>query len=115
MKLVNTAAVQQFKGLKFANDHYDAFWLAHLLRLGILPTGYIYPKEQRLIRDLLRRRMQLVHVAASRLISIQSQIWRSTGIHVSSSQIRKTDFQLPLSEAYERQATQSMLTIYHAL
>ncbi len=32
------------KGLKHSDDNYDAFWLAHLLRLGILPEGYIYPK-----------------------------------------------------------------------
>jgi hypothetical protein len=42
--LVNTAAVQTYTGLKYTNDAHDARWLAHLLRLGILPTGYIYPK-----------------------------------------------------------------------
>ena len=34
--------------------------LAHLLRLGILPTGTILPPEHRAIRDLARKRMQLV-------------------------------------------------------
>ena len=53
LHLVNTAAVQQYEGLKHTDDNHDAFWLAHLLRLGILPTGYIYPKEQRAVRDLL--------------------------------------------------------------
>ena len=43
--LVNTAAVKQYEGLKYTDDDSDAFWLAHLLRLGILPTGYIYPKQ----------------------------------------------------------------------
>ena len=42
-KLVNTAAVKQYDGLKYSDDQHDAFWLAHLMRLGILPTGYIYP------------------------------------------------------------------------
>lgn len=32
----------------------------HILRLGILPEGYIYPKEERAVRDLLRKRGQLV-------------------------------------------------------
>ena len=49
VKLVNTAAVQTYNGLKHTDDKDDARWLAHLLRLGILPTGYIYPKEERAI------------------------------------------------------------------
>ena len=39
--LVNTAAVKQYDGLKHSGDFSDARHLAHLLRLGILPTGYI--------------------------------------------------------------------------
>lgn len=39
VRLVNTAAVQQYEGLKHTDDKHDAFWLAHLMRLGILPTG----------------------------------------------------------------------------
>ncbi len=58
--LANPAAIQKYKGLKYSNDSHDAFWLAHLLRLGILPEGYIYPKEDRPIRDLLRKRGHLV-------------------------------------------------------
>jgi len=60
MHLVNTTAVQSYSGLKFTDDSHDARWLAHLLRLNILPTGYIYPKEERAIRDLLRKRTQMV-------------------------------------------------------
>ena len=55
VQLVNTSAVAQYDGLKHSGDHHDAFHLAHLMRLGILPTGYIYPKEQRAVRDLLRQ------------------------------------------------------------
>ena len=47
-------------GIKYSGDEQDAWHLAHLLRLGILPTGYIYPKEERAVRDLLRKRAQLV-------------------------------------------------------
>jgi hypothetical protein len=45
--LANTAAIQQYNGLKYTDDDSDARWLAHLLRLGILPEGYIYPKQER--------------------------------------------------------------------
>jgi len=58
--LANTTAIEQYKGLKHTDDESDARWLAHLLRLGILPEGYIYPKEERAVRDLLRKRSQLV-------------------------------------------------------
>jgi hypothetical protein len=38
MKLVNTAAVPQYDGLKYSGDESDARHLAHLMRLGILPA-----------------------------------------------------------------------------
>jgi transposase len=53
--LANPAAIQQYNGLKNIDDKRSAFFLADLLRLGILPTGYIYPKEERPVRDLLRK------------------------------------------------------------
>src|ERR1700704_5613387 len=37
--LANTAAIQQYEGLKYTDDHSDARWLAHILRLGVLPAG----------------------------------------------------------------------------
>jgi transposase len=115
LKLVNTAAVKQYEGMKYRDDRHDAFWLAHLMRLGILPTGYIYPKAQRAVRDLLRRRMQLVRIAAGRMISIQSHIWRSTGCRLSANQVRKPDFMLPLPEGYVHQAAQSLLNVQRAV
>lgn len=89
VSLVNTSAVKQYEGLKHTDDQYDAFWLAHLMRLGILPTGYIYPKEQRGLRDLLRKRMQLVQCRTSHVISAQAQFWRSTGRRLKSQDIKK--------------------------
>ena len=41
--LANPAATKQYSGLKFTDDKWDSFWLAHLLSLNILRTGYIYP------------------------------------------------------------------------
>ena len=72
LHLANTAAIQQSNGLKYTDDDSDARWLAHLLRLGILPEGYIYPKQERAVRDLLRKRGQLVHQRTANLLSIQS-------------------------------------------
>jgi len=115
VQLVNTAAVKQYDGLKFIGDHGDAFHLAHLMRLGILPTGYIYPKEQRAIRDLLRRRMSLVRSASTQLISVQSQIWRSTGIRIKSGELRKPDFSPPHLDKYTLQAVAAGLMVYQAI
>ena len=58
--LANPAEMQQYSGMKYTDDKWDSYWLAHMLRLGILPEGYIYPKEIRPIRDLLRKRTMLV-------------------------------------------------------
>src|SRR5213079_3370056 len=77
--LANTAAIQQYAGLKYTDDHSDARWLAHLLRLGVLPEGYIYPKEGRAVRDLLRKRSQLVQHKTMHLLSIQNLLTRNTG------------------------------------
>jgi transposase len=74
--LANTAAIQQYEGLKHTDDRHDARWLAHLLRLNILPEGYIYPREARAVRDLLRRRHRLVRERVSNLLSIQNQFAR---------------------------------------
>jgi transposase len=111
MKLANTAATRQYQGLKHTEDRYDAFFLAHLLRLDILPTGYIYPRAQRAVRDLLRRRLQLVHTRAQQLITVQSQIWRCTGIRVASNTLRREDFAPALPEPYEKLAAESHLTV----
>ncbi len=94
--LANPAAIKQYEGLKYTDDPYDAFFLAHLMRLGILPTGHIYPREQRGVRDVLRRRLSMVRMASRLLLAVQSQIWRSTGINISNNRIRRPDFELPL-------------------
>ena len=69
--LANPSAIKQYEGLKHTDDNWDSFWLAHLLRLGILPEGYIYPKETRSVRDFLRRRLIYVkHKTTPMLIMV---------------------------------------------
>jgi transposase len=86
--LANTAAIQQYNGLKYTDDDSDARWLAHLLRLGVLPEGYIYPKQERPIRDLLRKRSQLVRQKTTNLLSIQNVIVRNTGSSIKGNRIK---------------------------
>lgn len=89
LHLVNTAAIKQYDGLKYSDDKRDAFHLAHLLRLGILPTGYIYPKEERAVRDLLRKRLQLVQQRTAQILSIQNQVTRNTGRQLKANEVKK--------------------------
>lgn len=72
VQLVNPAAVKKYEGLKHQDDVSDAYWLAHLLRLGILPTGYIYPRERRGLRDLARKRLRLVSQQTVHILSLES-------------------------------------------
>lgn len=88
VQLAHTSALPQYEGLKYCNDFSDARQLAHLLRLGILPTGYIYPKAERALRDLLRRRLLLVRQRALHHVSLQSLIARHSGQRLSAYQIK---------------------------
>lgn len=87
--LAHVPALPQDSGLKHADDHDDARWLAHLLRLGLLPTGSIYPQAERALRDLLRRRSQLVRQNTAVVLSLQSLLARLTGRRVSLPQLRQ--------------------------
>ncbi len=87
--LANPSAIQQYEGLKHTDDKWDSFWLAHMLRLDILPQGYIYPKQDRPVRDLLRRRLLFVRQRATHILSLQSMITRNLGINISANEIKK--------------------------
>jgi transposase len=87
--LAHAPALPQYSGLKHADDQHDAQWLAHLLRLGLLPTGYIYPKADRAVRDLLRKRSQLVRHKTMVVLSLQSLLTRLTGSTLSLPRLRQ--------------------------
>jgi transposase len=91
--LANTAAIQQYEGLKYTDDHSDARWLAHLLRLGVLPEGHIYPRAERPVRDLLRKRSQLVRHRTMNLLSIQNLMTRNTAGSLSAKEVKGLDVQ----------------------
>ena len=86
--LANPSAIKQYEGIKHTDDQYDAFFLAQLLILGILPQGYIYPKKDRAVRDLARKRMFLTQQKTSNLVSLQSLVERNCAHRLSASRIR---------------------------
>jgi transposase len=87
--LANPAAIKQYEGLKHTDDEWDSFWLAHMRRLNILPEGYIYPKDERPLRDLLRRRLLFVRHRTAHILSLQSMISRNLGTRMSGRAIKK--------------------------
>jgi transposase len=87
--LANPAAIQTYSGLKHTDDKWDSFWLAHMLRLGILAEGYIYPKQLRAVRDLLRRRLMFVRQRTSQILSLQSMITRNRGLNYTGADIKR--------------------------
>ena len=87
--LVNTSAVCQYEGLKYTDDKHDARWLAHLMRLGILPTGYITPKKDREVRDVLRQRARLVRQRTANLLSLKNLLARETGRMMPASELKR--------------------------
>jgi transposase len=89
--LANPAAIQQYEGLTNIDDKRSALWLANMLRLNILPTGYIYPKEERPIRDLLRKRLQLVRHRTSHILSIKNILSRNLGMRMKGDEVKKLD------------------------
>ncbi|NVM25863.1 MAG: IS110 family transposase [Desulfobacterales bacterium] len=91
LHLANPSAIKQYEGLKHTDDKWDSFWLAHMLRLNILPEGYIYPKEERPVRDLLRRRLLFVKHRTAHILSLQSMISRNLGIQMSCRAIKRLD------------------------
>ncbi|MBC3911638.1 IS110 family transposase, partial [Undibacterium umbellatum] len=87
--LANTTAIKQYDGLKHRGDESDARHLAHVFRLGLLPTGYIMPKELRGVRDLARKRMQLVQQRSVQILSIETQMDQRHGAHMAANLIKK--------------------------
>src|SRR5208283_4409762 len=86
--LANPAAMQQYNGLKHADDKSDGFFLPEMARLNILPTGHICDRAVRSVRDLLRRRMGLVQQRTSLMLSLKSLHTRMTGRDLETGRLK---------------------------
>jgi transposase len=103
--LANPAQIDQYSGIKHADDKHDAFFLADLQRLNILPTGYIYDPKLRPVRDLLRRRLMLVHQRSALMISFKSLYTRTTGGQLSLNRLKAMEVS-EVAALYEHPANQ---------
>ncbi|WP_210642748.1 IS110 family transposase [Pseudomonas sp. Tri1] len=88
VKLANPVAMKRYDGLKHSDDKDDAVFLAHLLRLGILPTGYIHPPHERALRDLARKRIQLVRTRTQHILAVENIAARQFGHSFSCNEIK---------------------------
>ena len=86
--LANPAAMQPYSGKKHTDDVSDAFFLAELLRLKLLPTGHIYDRKLRPVRDLLRRRLLLVRQRTTLILSFKSLNERTLGERVPLARVK---------------------------
>ena len=89
MHLAHPSAIKKYEGLKHSGDFADAAYLAHLLRLGLLAEGYIYPREERGARDLARKRMQLVRYRTAQILAIEGILMRQTGTRMKGEAVKR--------------------------
>jgi transposase len=87
--LAHPSAIKKYEGLKHSGDFADAGYLAQLLRLGLLAEGYIYPREERGVRDLARKRIQLVRYRTAQILSIENIVTRQTGARLKGEAVKR--------------------------
>jgi transposase len=87
--LANPARMKRYEDLKHSDDDTDAAHLAHLLRLKILPTGHIYPAAERALRDLGRRRLQLVRHRTMHVLAVENVQARETGARMTGDKVKR--------------------------
>jgi transposase len=88
--LAHALGVRMITGAKVKTDRRDAFTLAKLLRAGLIPQAYIYPRAHRPIRDLERRRLGLVRLRAREYGSLRRLLLREGILEHSRNGIKKT-------------------------
>lgn len=106
VKLAHTMALYMITGAKVKTDRRDAFSLAKLLRLDAIPEAYIYPKDKRPIRDLLRKRKQVVSLRANAYGALRRVLLQS-GVYGFSQTAIKTLNEEQLDKHLEHCATQA--------
>jgi transposase len=87
--LAHTGALDSYQRLKHSDDKTDARWLANLLRLQVLPTGFIYPQEHRGLREVLRKRMLLVRQRTMNILSLEGTLSRYEGIRLKGKKLQE--------------------------
>jgi len=88
--------------------------LAHVLRLGVLPEGYISPKAERAVGDVLRKRAHLVRQHTANVLSVPNIMARHTGARLSVKRMQaltKQALMILLAEETQGLAVTSSLMV----
>lgn len=93
-------------GGKTKNDKIDSKKIADLLRSNHFPVGYVYPKELRSTRDLLRRRIRFMKIRAEAYSHIQT-IFRQLCINISPKDVKNKTERRSLIDRVEDQQIKS--------
>jgi len=116
--LANPARIEQYRGMKHVDDKDDAYYLAELQRLNILPKAHVYDPTLRPVRDLLRRRTMLVHQRTALLLSFKSLYARTTGQALDLSDVKKMEpaqapklYEHPANQLIARVQTEQMQSL----
>ena len=89
--LAHTLGLYMITGAKVKTDKRDAFNLARLLRLDAIPKAYIYPKDKRPTRDLLRKRSRLVTLRAAEYGNVRRMLLQQGIVSRSLTEIKHLD------------------------
>ncbi len=103
---------------KVKTDQVDAHTLAQLLRLDYIPEAFIYPRNLRPTRDLLRRRHRLVSWRSDLYRALQFQLMSHNITTFGRNTIKKLDgrqLRTLLSHPHDRQAGRAVLHLIAAL
>lgn len=116
--LAHTAETAAKCRKKYSDDYRDAFNLADLLRKKELPEGYIYPREDRPLRDLLRKRGMLVRSRTQHLLSLVNLFNRHLAIQVRANFMKKLkakELDLMITDPYLQLSGKSNLSVIKTL
>lgn len=86
--LAHSLKLAAISNAKVKTDKHDALVLAQLLRANMIPTSYIYPAEQRPLRDLLRQRWDAVALRADEYCTMRGRLYREGIITVGSNEVK---------------------------
>jgi transposase len=86
--LAHSLKLAAITSAKVKTDKRDALTLAQLLRAKMIPISYVYPAEQRPLRDLLRQRWDAVALRADEYRKMRGRLYREGITTVGSNEVR---------------------------
>lgn len=100
--------MKSIHGGKTKNDKIDSKKIADLMRSNHFPVGYVYPKELRSTRDLLRRRIRFMKIRSEAYVHIQT-IFRQHCMNINPKDVKnKNDRRLLIDRIDDPQIKSSI-------